>query len=397
MKVHICLMSDQLLANYLPAKQLKPDAVLLVNTKYVLDKKLDRRIKTLLELQGIKVTSFSTLAPDENYVQLLEFFDELKTYLQAQPWTDITLNITGGTKLMSLAAYQSLREHCQQIIYVNTQKEQIQLFQRNEFIKLESQLIGVDEYLFVHGVHANEQDVVNEGWLKVANSRRLLTEQFVKFANHPDNEWFIGSLNFQASNAVKRIRLSNGSYVSKLQEPTRKFKAVTYPASQLLQACQDYGLLSYNGKKEITIASIEAAHYLSGIWLEEYCYFLGKELGIHDVRCSQPIIWEEGSSKKKPVDNEVDVLFVPNNRMLIIECKTASLDSNVSDSNEIIYKLDSIASDFRGLYGNIWLLSARQIKDERILNRAKSQKINVIHGAQLVNLEDEIKKWAKMA
>ena len=115
------------------------------------------------------------------------------------------------------------------------------------------------------------------------------------------------------------------------------------------------------------------------------------------MRCSQPIIWEEGSSKKKPVDNEVDVLFVHNNRMLIIECKTASLDSNVSDSNEIIYKLDSIASDFRGLYGNIWLLSARQIKDERILNRAKSQKINVIHGAQLVNLEDEIKKWAKMA
>lgn len=38
MKVQICLMSDQLLANYLPLKQLKPDLALLVNTKYTLDK-----------------------------------------------------------------------------------------------------------------------------------------------------------------------------------------------------------------------------------------------------------------------------------------------------------------------------------------------------------------------
>ena len=63
----------------------------------------------------------------------------------------------------------------------------------------------------------------------------------------------------------------------------------------------------------------------------------------------------------------------------------------------LMYKLDSIASDFRGLYGNIWLLSAREIKDERILNRASSQKIRIIHGAELANLENEIKKWARLS
>ncbi|MDO5667622.1 MAG: DUF1887 family CARF protein [Alcaligenaceae bacterium] len=396
MKVQICLMSDQLLANYLPIKQLKPDLAFLINTDYTQRKGLDKRFKFLLDSQSIKAVNAPQLAPEDNFVQLLAFFTDLKEYIKSQSWTDITLNITGGTKLMSIAAYQVLSDSCHQIIYLNTAKDQIQLFKRDEFIQLDNKLIGVDEYLYVQRVHASKADVVTDDWLSLANSRRLLTEKILNFSNDPDNSWFVGTLNFQASNAIKRNRLKDGTFET-VFEPKRRFnKSIGYAASRLLEACEESGLLSYDGQRAIEIASIEAAQYLSGMWLEEYCYFVARELGVHEIRCGQPIVWETDSKHDDEIDNEIDVLIVHNNRMLIIECKTGNLDSNVPTSNEIIYKLDSIASDFRGLYGDIWLLSAREIKDKRILNRAKSQNVRIIHGAGLAYLKKEIQQWARL-
>ena len=396
MKVHICLMSDQLLANYLPAKQLKPDYVLLVNTQYTLTKKLDERITALLELQSIKVGNAPKVAPDDSYALLLNYFTELAQFVKTQSWSNVTLNITGGTKLMSLAAFEAFKENCQQIIYVNTHNDQIQYVLQDEFIKLKPDLIGVDEYLFAHNVFSAQRDVATEEWVKQAEARKLLTQKLADFARDSQKAGFIGALNYEASKSLKKNRLPDNSYETLLTAPEREFRFIFSSASRLLESCEDFGLLTYHGGKKITISSVEAAEYLSGLWLEEYCYLLGKKLGLHDVRCSQEISWNVKTEDAEEVRNEIDVLFVHNNRMLIIECKTANFDRDFSSSNDIIYKLDSIATDLRGLFGKIWLLSAREINDQRIIKRAESQHINLLHGEQLANLESEIKKWAKI-
>ena len=393
MKVHICLMSDQLLANYLPAKQLRPEHVLIVNTALTLGKKRESYFSVLLDTLGISSENAEHQAPVNSYDELQKYFAQLRDWVLTKGWQDITLNITGGTKLMSLAAYQCFKDVVDQIIYLDTFNNHIQDIKNNSFTSLQD-LLTADDYLFVNGVNAGEYSNQSSDWVERISKRQLLTKRFARFVENKANEWFIGKLNSMAS-----ASLYNGAHnVLCLKDEAKKFDKKLFGEPQsLIQACHDFGLLEYDGNRTIKFDNVDAAQYLNGIWLEEYVFLLAKELGLADVRCSQRIEWQGERRANKAVKNEIDIVLVHNNRMLIIECKTSDLDNHNTDSQGIIYKLDSIAKDLGGLYGTLWLLSARPIDRQDILDRAHTQKIEVIHGDQISGLKEKIMKWAKLA
>jgi len=64
-----------------------------------------------------------------------------------------------------------------------------------------------------------------------------------------------------------------------------------------------------------------------------------------------------------------------------------------SDS-QIAYKIDSLGRQARGLFGETWLLSAREPID-RLLDRARRARIRIVGPAELPRLRSAVGLWMK--
>lgn len=385
MNIHICLISDQLLANFLPIKLERPDKVFIIGTQYTEKKGLSERFEKLLALLNIPVQRATTLAPDDNFSQLHDYFISVYDEITALQADNITLNLTGGTKLMSLAAFQMLGDDCQRVIYTNTQADKIDELRAKTATPLPS-LLTVEEYLISYGVSPKSYNNQSADWIDAVESRRPLTKQLADFFSRDKSKDFLSVINGMVQAAVTSVRTPTGGREKQLEYPKQAFRFLINSQKQLLNMFQEYQLIDYDGNKTIVFTSIEAAQYLGGFWLEEYAYLIATDVGVDEIRCGQAIQWD------KVTRNELDMVIVHNNRLLIMECKTRRYDKDRRKDDDSIYKLDSVAEDLRGLYGSKWLLSVDNI-DDRTQKRANSQGINVVAGGELLTLKDKLLAW----
>ncbi|MBS9781373.1 MAG: DUF1887 family protein [Gammaproteobacteria bacterium] len=382
MNLHICLISDQLFANYLPIKLERPDKVFIIGTQYTENKGLNSRFEKLLDGLGIAYQRANTFAPADDFTQLSEYFLELSNEIEVLNPSQITLNLTGGTKLMAIAANEMLRTDSTRVIYTNTQAGKIDIINEGETdISLPS-LLTIDEYLTSYGVSPKSYNSQDDEWIATAQDRKSLTKLFVEY--FAKDKAFLGTLNYYVQRAVEKKPNSNDVL---LKYPKQQLNNLNKNRIALLKKITDCGLVDIDEESAtIYFKSAEAAQYLGGFWLEEYAYFIAVDIGIDEVRCGQNIQWD------KKTRNELDIVLVHNNRLMIMECKTRNYGKNEAKDNDSIYKLDSVAEDLRGLYGEKWLLSVDNV-DDRADKRAKSQGIRFIAGNNLKNLQDELIKW----
>ena len=102
MKIHIVLVSDQILANLTPILMERPDLVLLVVTPTMAARRVDRPLKKLLEEQGIG-TRVCADAPDVGLREIQGYAARLADQIiEEHADADIALNATGGTKLTAI-------------------------------------------------------------------------------------------------------------------------------------------------------------------------------------------------------------------------------------------------------------------------------------------------------
>jgi hypothetical protein len=80
--------------------------------------------------------------------------------------------------------------------------------------------------------------------------------------------------------------------------------------------------------------------HLAGGILEEYIYWLLKELDFDDIKCSVQIKLEK--MHDRIIQNEFDILLIKNNHIYAVECKKGS----VLNGDDVIYKFDSLLSIF---------------------------------------------------
>lgn len=117
----ISLIGEQNLPNLLPILYLKPAQVILVYTSFTKDTavRLNRLLEGKVNVDSIPVNAYDI---DQTQRTILE---------KARPFTssEILVNITGGTKLMSLAAYQAARELNAPLFYLQSEGKKTILYQ----------------------------------------------------------------------------------------------------------------------------------------------------------------------------------------------------------------------------------------------------------------------------
>ena len=120
MLIHVVIVSEQILANLIPVLMDKPDKVYLVSSDEMGRRKLDQRLKKLLEKENIRAVVVEH-APDVGLLAIREFAFSLADKIQAENLdAEMVLNATGGTKLMSIGFVEFFKGIAQRIIYTDT-------------------------------------------------------------------------------------------------------------------------------------------------------------------------------------------------------------------------------------------------------------------------------------
>ena len=383
---HVCLISAQATPNLLPVldEAWRPQRVVLAKTAPMASRAdaIAKLIKT--RCPGVAVEMLDVPSAYD-YASLEGMFLD---FLAKNDKHDIALNVTGGTKLMAIAAQDVFRSNGKTVFYVNVENDRLlELGKKGE----ENQLVAglkVHEMLAVHG---HEIPTPKNPQIK-ADQRDLAARLIDHVAS---DGWALGAINSMAMQAKHRntleIQLSRADIDSK-------------SISNLLDLFAQAHVLKVL-EHSVQFKDEACRAFVNGGWLEMHVFqtlqdLRGRHKSISDVASNVVIPFEGTVGKvRNPDMNEIDVAFLSRNTLHLIECKTANLSlagrGTDDKATEAIYKMESLLKlgglrtkgmivDYRGEFSN----SAANMK------RADDAKIVVASGKDLKDLGGLIaRKW----
>ena len=323
----IVLVSQQTIQNVLFIKEFvksNDDHILLISTKGMKEK--EEWIKNSLNIQNKYHSIIVDEYDNKDILQKLKEFD-------IHEYKNKYINITGGTKLMSIETYDFFKsiENCH-IYYITRGNEYKKIFPIEEENTYNFKCsVSIKEYFKAYGFESKESGL--------SEIDKEYTYDFLEKFLENDRYHIIQELQRKRGvNNLKKVNISEvnglGKFLSDIGFPLK-----------------NEGIIS---KKEI--------EYLTGSWFEEYVYYTLKDANIvqdTDILC--------GVSKKNgQSDNEFDIVILKENQLHIIECKTYICNNDKpSLPVDTIYKLDSIQKEL-GLFAKPYIITlnkAHEIKE----------------------------------
>ena len=238
------------------------------------------------------------------------------------------VNLTGGTKIMSLIVYDFFRKLNSSFYYIPIGK--------NTYCNIEEENMHALQY------------------------RISLREYFTLYGLH-----------YECDNALLKDAETTFQFFEKQKK--QKF------------------YLSGEIKKSYQAETATDKKYYAGEWFEEYTYLrIKKELNLReqDIAMSLKIYREDAQNN----DNEIDVAFMYENTLYIIECKVSMLGYGKKPQQtieEFLYKLAAISKDF-GLIVRPYIFTLHKMEelpDGSLKGLQKRMQIlgirNIIAGKQL--------------
>jgi hypothetical protein len=374
---HLCLVSAQATPNLTPVLDpaVAPRRVILLVSPDMRERA--HWLEAVLSARGIPVARWSIDdAWDVEHVQtrVLELLEREREAVAA---STIALNATGGTKPMSIAAYEAFRAYDLPIFYVHPERDRLIWMSpagRNA-LDLANRL-ALGPFLVAHG--ARVLGGKTEG---IPPRLRGLTDWLV--ANVRTLGDALGGLNYLA-NAAKEDLVSPEMDARQLRD-------------QRLQALIDRfaaeGLLRPSGRR-LRFPDPDARFYVNGGWLEEHVFDLLRNLRgelpqIQDLARSLEIV--RASPRGEEIPNEIDCACLAENRLYIVECKTRTWRREGGGA-DALYRLDTLGDLLGGLQARTMLVSYRQLPPHD-LRRAADLRVQVCAGPRLLALRGALRAW----
>ena len=341
-------------------------------------------------------------------IEVNEFsYDDIQQKLNSfdfSVYEKLIVNLTGGTKVMTLAAHDFFKDEEGAHIYYVTgiDKKYIKVFPGKK--KIEHKInysLSVEEYLIAYGFNVKKSEVTQVN--------KDVTEKIFSM--------YIDKSIYNCWETINQLRNFRSKGV--------KSEAMNDNITDLIN---EIGLVP----QKSGVLNAEEVKFLTGEWFELYVYnkvkhdfalddskiLMGVKLN-KDVKDNESIIVKkllqtEHVQQAKP-DNEIDVIFMFNGNIYIIECKSSIIDvkeveiekngqitKKMKEDNilgETIYKSDSIKNKF-GLYAKSYICTLTNFADyvnsgtlnetnnkkrkmEELINRASLSKVSIIDGNML--------------
>ncbi len=371
-QTHICLVSSQPTPNLIPALDpaVRPREVVLVVSDGM--RTAANHLQAVLERHKVVCEQWPINDPfDIDHVRM-----RLEKLLQKRSGQEIALNVTGGTKVMALAAQDLFQARGLPIFYVHPKKDElIWLSPRQESVPI-ADSIKLDDYLAAHGYRVAPIQRASYGE-QVAPLTSQLLEQMAQFAAP------LGTLNHFAGTAENRADLTS--------EPLQKSQQSWGELSRLIDLFASHGFVQRVSDR-LRFPDETARFLVNGGWLERHLFetLLGlkEQVGIQDL-CTSLRVESEGGSP-----NEIDVAFLWNNKLHLIECKTRTFRATGQQSGpgaNTLYKMDTLR-DLGGINTRSLLVSYQPLADYD-KQRARDLQIRLLTGTGLKGLDKQLEDW----
>ena len=364
-KTLVSLVSEQTIPNI---ELIKEFAQSITKYVFITTKQMNKQLQWIINATDLNKDIFDIIEVNpfdtediENRINAYNFGDD-----------DLMLNITGGTKLMSLVVSELFKNLLAKSYYVTGKdKTYIKVFpNRGERIFKLKHNLSLKEYLTGYGFEFEETKTLHD--IKTAEN---IFNKYINLSTDEQKSLF----------EPVRIRRGRNMDIEKNSPLYIFLKEAGYPFENKLN------------KKD--------TKYLSGDWLEEYIYFkLKEELKLNDKEIATGL-----NLKKENTPNEIDVIFIYDHKLYIIECKTSIIalqtikrirngveveeQKEIKLLPEIIYKSDALRNKF-GLFAKTYILTLEEIKTEAgepiegyqtHFDRAELSRINIISKRDLTS------------
>lgn len=282
------------------------------------------------------------------------------------PKYKITLNLTGGTKIMACAFWLEFYGH--PIIYTDTQYNCFRFLNSGKSDQMDLKNLSIKNLLKFNNYKIQSVASDNDIWKDRCSQRIHLTLWLAK-----QNKDIISQLNILINDienqAIKKF--GDNKWNSIIQNPFIKnsIDLSTFPSSvKINEKLEDKliksNLVNKNSHKKLSVTSIVAIRYLSGGWLEELAWLLAKECGADE--CLANVKLKTASNKTntnaQQTENEIDLIVRYQAKMMIVECKTISW-SKEKGKQDIFNKLTTLGTYASGrLFGKTVLLTTHPVK-----------------------------------
>ena len=384
MNIHICLVSQQAAANLLPALDptLKPAKIVLVVTA-----KMQRQaahLTAVLKENAIQAELLQ-LSNEQDFHQTENELIELAARLEEHT---VTLNITGGTKLMSVAAQSVAQASRWRMFYVDADTDRaIWLGQDKTPPHPLQEQLKLRHYLRSYGFELTSKP--NRSQASAAQQR--LTQTLVEQ---------VGSL--EASISVLNALAQDAENRRSLGVPMNDWQRDSRSLDVLLRYFEDAAALSVQGDR-IQFASEAARDFVKGGWLELHAiqavHQVTGSLGIRDKAMGLEV--QDVTTQTR---NELDIAFMARNRLFVMECKTARIDRPQGQgdrtappkANDTLFKLAENCRRIGGLGTRGMLVSYRKLQPPE-MTLAEALGIKVVAGSDIARLPEKLKHWVQPA
>jgi len=368
--IHFCLVSEHAIPNLVPVLDpaFRPQKTVLLVSREMRTPAF--HLESVLKERGI---------PCER-IEIADAFDVLETrqaicnYLGACDCDHVALNVTGGTKIMAFAAHHVFVERNLPIFYVHPERDEIVWLHPTAPAVEIFDSLNLEEFLRAHGYHVS--GIRREPYCRkdCPLTRKLVTD-IDRYAPS------LGTLNFLAGSAEHTPDLTSA--------PLRNKDGRVKVLGELVGMFEEAGMLRREGDR-LRFPNEEARFFVNGGWLENHIFetvlHLKDRLKVRDCAVGIEVRSESGTP------NEIDIAFLRNNRLHLVECKTRRF-SRVSGAvgAGTLYKMDTLR-DLGGPRTRSMLASYQDLPPWDI-QRARDLHITTLVGPTLRNLEYELIRW----
>lgn len=385
---HVCLVSAQATPNLLPLLDdaWRPRKVVLACSAQMKD--AAQALRAVIQTKGAGMAVETLDLPDAyDYAALSEtFLTYLARHEDEHADESIALNITGGTKLMAVAAQEVFRVEGKPVFYVNVESDRVLVMGEKAVSQPLRARLKVHEILKAHGYSVTEQAPP-----QITRELRDLTARLIDYVASAGRA--LGSFN-----ALARIARDQ-----QLRAELNRDQMDSRSLGDIVALFEEAGQLHQQG--HILIFKDEAARvFANGGWLEAHVYealqsLRGQHDALSDVAMGVRVSFADGARGNPQGNdkNEIDVAFLYRNTLHLIECKTANLAQaglgDDSKATEAIYKMESLLK-LGGLRTRGMVVDYRGelAKSDANQKRAKEAGIAIVSGAQLKDLKGNISR-----
>jgi tetratricopeptide (TPR) repeat protein len=316
--------------------------------------------QAILQERGIQ-TSICLLTDSE---QITAIEAQLLALKQQYTNQTIAINITGGSKLMSLAAERVFNDADALLYYVNASDDTLVWLNDTEHSYVISDSITLNEYFIAMGYEQTGRST-----FEPAQSHMSV----LNFLAHNQHATLVAEL-------LHLGRTQQNQSKAKLSIPLTD-KPHLQPLAEALVGAS----LATIENESLILASNMVWKFLEGEWLEHYCYLCLKQqqrqdptlqdIGIGIKLANSYLNYTQADTgNSQAVELELDVCYLINNALNIVECKTGK-NFPGADAESAILKLHAHKTKLIGIKGKSILMSLYPLTP---LNRAKAKELGVL-------------------